>query len=244
MVLRIASLFALGALLSAAYCVPADQCNRRTTGLQQLTVNQLQTKQPTQTLPANNNVTLQYIALGVGIQNYSCASTSATPESIGAIATLFDVTGYLQECGNPKTSKLSAQYLKAYNQEACQASQDLDDDSCQQGANFMDFDILGKHYFGKPNGAGVPFFDIHDKAFLSAQKTGSCVAPDSAYGGGKKGFGAVDWLFLPSDDSDRNQGLSEVYRINTAGGLPDPAGCAGGDATLSYKYVAEYWFFL
>ncbi|KAK5168154.1 uncharacterized protein LTR77_006722 [Saxophila tyrrhenica] len=244
MVLRIASLLALSALLTSAYCIPPDQqCNRRFKGLQQMTVNQLQSRQPTQALPANNNATLQYIGLGVGLQNYSCASTTSTPKSIGAIATLFDVTDYLRDCGNPKTSKLSRQYLKAYNREACQASQDLSDDSCQEAVNFMDFDVLGKHYFGKPNGAGVPFFDIYDQAFLSAQKIGDVTAPESAYDGGKNGFGAVDWLFLPEDGSNRSQGLSEVYRIHTAGGAPDPQGCSSGDAVLSYKYAAEYWFY-
>ena len=240
---NISSVLAFGALLSTAYCLPADGCNNAA-NRQSLSTSQLQAKQPTQSLPANTNVTLQFVGLGVGIQNYSCSSTSAVPKSIGAIATLFDATGYLQDCGNPKTSKLSTRYLKAYNRQHCQASQNLDDDSCQEEINILDLPLLGHHYFGSVNGAGVPFFDIYSGDFLSAQKTGDIPAPPDAFDGGANGHGAIDWLFLPSDGSSRTSGLSEVYRINTAGGNADPAGCSSGDAVISYKYSAEYWFYL
>lgn len=244
MVSHLACILAFGSLLSSALCVPADMCSRTARGASQLSTEELQAKQPTQSLPATNNVTLQYVALGVGIQNYSCASTTATPKSIGAIATFFDATEFLQECGDPKSSKLSARYLKGYLKQSCQASQDLDDSSCEDAVNFLHLPTLGNHYFGPVNGAGVPFFNIDSGDFLSAQKTGASPAPATAFDGGKHGFGAIDWLFLPSDGSDRTVGLSEVYRINTAGGNADPQGCASGDAVLSYKYVAEYWFYL
>lgn len=244
MVSHLACILAFGSLLSSALCIPADMCGRTSRGAQELTANQLQAKQPTQSLPANNNVTLQYVGLGIGIQNYSCASTTATPKSIGAIATLFDATEFLQQCGNPKSSKLSARYLKAYLKQDCQASQNLDDSSCQDAANLLHLPTLGNHYFGSVNGAGVPFFNIDNGDFLSAQKVGVSPAPATAFNGGKNAFGPVDWLFLPSDGSDRTVGLSEVYRINTAGGNADPQGCASGDAVLSYKYAAEYWFYL
>lgn len=241
----ISTLLATGALLSTANSYPTDDCSRTAKGQQQLTVSQLQARQPTQALPANTNATLQYVGLGIGIQNYTCASTTATPKNIGAIATLFDVTSYLQDCANPKSSKLPARYLKKYLQQPCQASQNVDDQSCQEGANFLGLPGLGHHYFGSVNGAGVPFFDItYEGTFLSGQKTGDVPAPAGAFDGGKNGHGAVDWLFLPSDGSDRTVGLSEVYRINTAGGNADPAGCSSGDAVLSYKYAAEYWFYL
>jgi hypothetical protein len=208
-----------------------------------LTVQQLQVNQPTNGLVSNSNVTLEFAGLGVGVQNYSCASTSSAPKSIGAIATLFDVTKSLQKTGDV-SSDLSTQYLKAYEKKACIAdATDISDNSCEESINALNFDVLGKHYFASINGAGVPSFDIYKGDFLSAQKIGDVLAPADAYDG-QNGAGAVDWLFLPNDGSGRSVGLSEVYRINTAGGVPDSTQCSTGVAQFSVKYAAEYWFFL
>ncbi|PNP57306.1 hypothetical protein FNYG_15251 [Fusarium nygamai] len=44
-------------------------------------------------LPAPpQDVTLKHIAIGFGIQNYSCASAGADPAAVGALAVLYDVT--------------------------------------------------------------------------------------------------------------------------------------------------------
>ena len=238
------SFLTFAATLSSAYCIPAPGGWRRPPPHHELTVQQLQQRQPTASLVSNSNVTLQYVGLGVGIQNYSCSSTTATPQAIGAIATLFDITEFLQVTKDT-SSTLSNKYLKMYQKQSCQANPtDLSDNSCEESINALHFSELGKHYFASINGAGVPSFDIYGQAFLSAQKVGDISAPDNAYGGGRQGFGAVDWLFLPSDGSSRSSGLSEVYRINTAGGNPDPNGCQSGESVLTYKYAAEYWFYL
>jgi hypothetical protein len=162
--------------------------------------------------------------------------------SIGAIATLYDATAYLAGCNDPTLSTLSGDYLDAYNKLKCQASTNLDD-TCQLKSNIDNLPLLGHHFFINVNGAGVPFFNIYNnRGSLSAQKTGDVPAPAGSPDGGS-GFGAVDWLFLPSDGSSRSSVLTEGYRINTAGGNPDPSGCASGEKVLSFKYAAEYWFF-
>ncbi|KAK3707847.1 hypothetical protein LTR37_011849 [Vermiconidia calcicola] len=230
----------ISSLCSSAYCAPAPPSYSET---RQLSVQRLQTNQPTLSLPSNSNVTLQYVGLGVGVQNYSCET--GAPVSIGAIATLFDITEYLQQKGSSSRSRISKHYLKAYERQTCQASQNLDDSTCETSINYQNFAMLGHHYFTPVGDAAAPIFEIYDdQKLLSAQKVGAVPAPAKAYDG-KEGFGAIDWLFLPSDGSQRTIGLSEVYRIHTAGGSPDPEGCAGvpAETVLSYKYVAQYWFY-
>lgn len=240
-------LFATVAIVSTANCLPPPYGYVNSSKPQVLTIQQLQAAQPTDGLVSNSNVTLQYVGLGVGVQNYTCANTSAAPTNVGAIATLFDITKYLQAQKTPADSQsLPGAYLDAYDEEtSCtQDASDLSDNSCEEAINSHHFAILGKHYFASINGKNVPTFDIYTKgAFLSAQKIGDVPAPAGSPQGNTS-EPAVDWLFLPSDGTSRTHGLSEVYRINTAGGNADPSKCAEGIETFSVKYAAEYWFYL
>ena len=250
------SILIAGSVLSSALAAPASKYPPppggppgappgpppKPTGSSGLSLEDLQTQQPTNSLVSNSNVTLQFVGLGVGVQNYSCASTTATPKSIGAIATLFDVTATLEK-NSDLTSNLSTKYLQNYENAACTIdSTNLADDSCQQSINRLNLPLLGKHFFASINGAGVPSFDIYSGDFLSAQKVGDVKAPAGAYAG-QNGVGAVDWLFLPQDGSGRSVGLTEGYRINTAGGSPESTQCSTGVSQFSVKYAAEYWFY-
>lgn len=208
---------------------------------ERITMKDLQGQQALRGLPSNHNVTLQYVGLGMGIQNYSCEDTAATPQSIGAIASVFDITDYLLQGGN--ATEIGVGYLKAYSRLSCQASQNLDNNKCQLKANYKFFDHLGHHWFSDIHGQGVPSFSIPGRGFLSAQKVGDVPAPKNAFPGLRPGTGAVDWLFLPSDGSSRTIALSEVYRINTAGGKPDPSACTGGMRVVTVKYTAIYWYY-
>jgi hypothetical protein len=245
------SILIAGSLLSSALAAPAQKHPppppppppkpHKGNGSSGLSLQDLQTQQPTNSLVSNSNVTLQFVGLGVGVQNYSCASTTAAPKSIGAIATLFDVTATLQK-NSDLTSALSTKYLQNYEKVACTASTNLDDNSCEESINTLNLPLLGKHFFASINGAGVPSFDIYNGDFLSAQKIGDVPAPAGAYAG-QNGVGAVDWLFLPQDGSGQSVGLTEVYRINTAGGSPSPTQCSTGVSQFSVKYAAEYWLY-
>ena len=249
----LSSLLTITTLLSSAYSLPAPGRPGSGSGPnkrpqppthQQLSIQQLQVQQPTLTgLASNTNATLQYVGLGVGVQNYTCASTTATPKSVGAIATLFDVTEFLQGTTD-LSSNISAVYLKAYEGQSCKPNPaDLSDHSCEENVNRLNFDVLGEHFFANVNGAGVASFDIYSQSFLSAVKAGDVKAPSNAYDGSNDA-GAVDWLFLPSDGSSRTFGTSEGYRINTAGGTPTSDQCSDGKSAFSVKYAAEYWFYL
>ena len=133
----------------------------------------LQSEQPTNGLPSNSNVTLQFVGLGVGVQNYSCASATSEPVSVGAVATLFDVTSQLKK-RNDSSADLSNQYLRHYKTKACTPNTaDLSDDSCQESINTLRLPLLGVHYFENIDEVIVPSFNLpKDDDFLSAQKVG------------------------------------------------------------------------
>ena len=98
--------------------------------------------------------------------------------------------------------------------------------------------VLGHHYF---NSAGQPTFDLGSTGFLTAKKTGDIPAPANACPGqGDQGYGAVDWLNLVN--AGGSVGLSEVYRVETAGGKQQPA-CNGFVGNIEVQYAALYWFY-
>lgn len=100
----------------------------------------------------------------------------------------------------------------------------------------MTFPVIGHHYF---TAAGVPTFDLNTRSkILFSKKVASIPAPASA-NVGPDGTGAVPWLKLV--DAGSSVGLSEVYRIVTAGGKA-PATCADTNP-ISVQYAAEYWFY-
>ncbi|KAM0339373.1 hypothetical protein ACHAPU_010938 [Fusarium lateritium] len=194
-------------------------------------------------------VTLKHIALGYGIQNYSCADVGASPVATGALAVLYDVTHLYP---GQSRSSLSADKWAALttdvgnsgkvplnlNENGVGASltnpfpkkQSLRVDSINSKVPY-----LGHHFF---NAAGVPTFDL-DKAgqLLIAKKIDGIKAPASA-SAGPEGTGAVDWLYL--GDAGGSKGASYVYRVLTAGGVSHGCKAKGTDST---SYATLYWFY-
>lgn len=172
--------------------------------------------------------TLKYIALGVGTQNYTCATStsSSIPVAIGAVATLSNIRTLVQV--NP-ASVPSIPVLALKTAELT-------------GTNAQNLPTLGKHFF---NAAGKPTFDLtggSPPARLTAKKVAAVPAPAGSYAGAQN-EGAVPWLYL----TDSGQGLSfggitDVYRVETAGGAA-PANCAGMAGAFEVQYAAEYWFY-
>ena len=180
------------------------------------------------TLPVlSNAVNLRVIALGVGTQNYTCSSTpnvsTAAPVSVGARANLYDVTQLFTD---------SPQLIGNETQTALLAN---------SGGNNQ---LIGQHFFTYVGSTLTPTFDLdgHSPAyFLSSVKANTESAPMMAYAG-MDNEGAVPWLFLNSDSSGLSQGVSEVYRVETAGGM-QPSTCADKTGDFQVPYSAEYWFY-
>jgi hypothetical protein len=99
---------------------------------------------------------------------------------------------------------------------------------------------LGHHYF---DAAGTPVFDLSTpstKIILFAARNRNVKAPISA-DKGPAGTGAVDWLFLTDKGgSYTSVGLSQVYRVVTAGGVGPICSRSGIEAV---DYATEYWFY-
>lgn len=234
MVAMLASMLAVSGLISSTTAFPTWWAGRS---------QNLAAQQPTEEgLPSNNNATFKYVALGLGVQNYTCASTSATPVAAGALATLFDATNAYAKF--PALIDHSTEpYLKIYEKQSCSkfGNPNVADDSCEQKANFARLPVIGHHYFANINGKGVPSFDVqHD--YLSCAKYGDVKAPSDAYAGSNNA-GAVDWLFLADDTNGRTHGLKEVYRVETVGGVPAAGACSSGAKSIGVKYAAQYWFY-
>jgi hypothetical protein len=94
--------------------------------------------------------------------------------------------------------------------------------------------LSGHHYFLDKT---TPFFDLdttaHSWGTAACTKTNASAAPDPTKD--------VPWLMLTVKSADGCT-LSEIYRVNTAGGVA-PANCEGQSATIEVDYAAEYWMF-
>lgn len=179
---------------------------------------------PASSLPQPaSGLTLKYIALGLGTQNYTCASSTAdtTPFAVGATATLYDATGSMSV---PVAGKIAQDSL------TCSADH-LNSD--------MGLPRLGTHFF---SAAGVPSFNLSAVGlFLSSKKVATAAPPTDACAGRDSGV-AVAWLNLLDRDDGVSHGLSAVYRVKTTGGSA-PATCEGMSALVERDYAAEYWFY-
>ncbi|KAF4950795.1 hypothetical protein FSARC_13092 [Fusarium sarcochroum] len=194
------------------------------------------------------DLALSHIALGFGIQNYSCADAGATPAATGALAVLYDAT-YLYP-GQDRSS-LTAEKWASLPSDTLNTGKVPLNRNENGGASLTNpfskkqsfkveglrksIPYLGHHFF---NAAGVPTFDL-DKAnqLLVAKKIDGIKAPASAPAG-PEGTGAVDWLYL--GDAGGSQGVSTVYRVLTAGGVSHGCKSKGTDST---SYTAFYWFY-
>ncbi|KAI5195870.1 hypothetical protein E4T39_08026 [Aureobasidium subglaciale] len=151
---------------------------------------------PLNGLPAPDTLSLKYITLGVGTQNYSCSAAGAVPTAIGAVADLYDASLLMSPS---KASLIPSFAAVAYSTKT-----------------WFDLPTLGHHWF---SAAGVPTFDTESRGFLSAKKVAGVAAPKGCIGS------SIDWLYLQDDGRGVSKNVQAVYRVETAGGNP-PATCS------------------
>ncbi|KAL7901590.1 hypothetical protein HDV63DRAFT_377250 [Trichoderma sp. SZMC 28014] len=209
-------------------------------------------------LPAvPDNLELKVIALGLGIQNYTCASVGATAVSTGALAMFYDISLLYPESGpNALTIEQFNQLpefavnhhdipLHFNDSYAGRVSSEGPGASLKRPftraapldlGEFGSIPFLGHHFF---NSDGAPTFILQRGSvnFVAANKT-SVPAPGSA-DPGPDGTGAVAWLALNANANSR--GASLVYRVETAGGNSHSCAQAAGQDSTSYS--AQYWFY-
>ncbi|OJJ96544.1 hypothetical protein ASPACDRAFT_1859222 [Aspergillus aculeatus ATCC 16872] len=187
--------------------------------------------------PPSAHLSLKFIALGRGTQNYTCPTTSkdntsrnasATPIATGAVATLYDISCL---AATPKSHALRFLHaLPGFTRSIPQEVLAFYAVMLSQSA------IIGEHYFSSSQSsssttsttaaAAMPVFDLRPATFgkqggryesnwVKAKKVESVNAPGS-------GGDDVPWLKMVGVEGS---GIKEIYRVHTAGGM-SPATCA------------------
>ncbi|KAG6249655.1 hypothetical protein E4U23_002000 [Claviceps purpurea] len=204
---------------------------------------------------------LLHIALGFGIQNYTCSHISASPSSTGALAMLYDITalypGQTHESlprkedwdGLPRRAIWSHRVPLNLNY----SSTDGRVEPTSPGASLTEpfpadeplriwgvkkpIPFLGHHLF---TAAGTADFVLRGGEMnVLCDKLAAVDAPVDA-DRGPQGTGAVAWLQLGAKPGSVG-GVKYVYRVLTSGGASHGCGkAAGQDSTV---YTAMYWFF-
>ncbi|KAF8315822.1 hypothetical protein DL93DRAFT_2227112 [Clavulina sp. PMI_390] len=155
------------------------------------------------------------VALGVGVQNYTCGSTG-TWTSIGAVANLFDIS-----CA------VNTPLMNVSNAAATTLLKTL---ATKESPIVQHFFVTAPN-----NGTGVDpeFKQIKTGASSVLSKTASITSP--------QGSANVAWLQLTNIVGTL---ATSVYRVDTQLGQP-PATCTPGTDTnvLSVDYSAKYWFY-
>ncbi|KAH7358179.1 hypothetical protein B0T11DRAFT_100650 [Plectosphaerella cucumerina] len=203
-------------------------------------------------LPAPEGLNLKYIALGHGIQNYSCIAGQEA-KATGALAVLYDATALYP--GQGPSSLPTVDHFDALTTTVLWAGRlPLKSDGATQfgadrAAPFppaapleipgLTLPFLGHHIFDA--GTVPTFFTGEDEAeaelLIKAKLLQKVSAPQGA-DPGPVGTGAVAWLQL--GDAGNSRGLSTVYRVVTAGGTAQP--CVD-DAPQSVPYTTYYWLY-
>lgn len=172
------------------------------------------------------NLTLVAVAIGRGIQNYTCAAANSTGVAIGAIATLYDATPVAM-ADEATLNTLPA--LAVF--EALPAA------GAPLTVSGHTFPRIGNHFFDI---AGTPTFELTAlNKVLFGLKADSVTAPTGS-SEGPDGTAAVAWLYLTAHTGYTSVGLTEAYRVETAGGSATACTEAG---VISVQYSAQYWFY-
>jgi hypothetical protein len=172
-------------------------------------------------------MSIKHVTIGHGIQNFTCASVNATPVAIGALANLYDATTL---AFSNETALATAPSAAAFLPLVLSSNNSL------SIPGLGTFPHIGQHFFTP---ALVPTFVFPDLGEMLSGKTLATInAPDGS-NPGPSGTGATTWLDL--GDKGGSMGLSGVYRVLTAGGLPSKT-CQGQNGSFSIPYAATYWF--
>ncbi|KAH3938656.1 hypothetical protein HBH98_242930 [Parastagonospora nodorum] len=203
-------------------------------------LNRLAKLMPQSALAAPNGQ-LKYVVLGLGTQNYTCASGIAhdAPSAAGAVATLYDI--------GSKLSKDSTAKLKISTISGLILSLSTHTKAVNAALELLGYStVIGHHFFQSRDDISAPIFalDLLSEGpypIADVLKIDAVDAPELAYPG-PLGEGAVPWLYLRDIHNSSRGGINTVYRVETAGGKA-PETCANQDAAFTRPYAAQYWIF-
>jgi hypothetical protein len=179
------------------------------------------------TIAFDKAIPVQFVALGVGFQNYTC-SAAGTYASAGAVATLYDVSCLVK---TPFFKTLPDLAMKLGG--AAQRSKISSEVGKALGATPLS---LGEHHFAlKDDGVSIaPVFDYTKSqgksTFVVAAKAAGIPSPGGAAN--------VDWLKLTKVGGNIGD---VVLRLDTRAGQPPAGACTPGSAIVTSPYAAIYW---
>jgi len=169
-----------------------------------------------------------YTVLGLGVQNYTCSSTTGLYTSIGARAALYDISC---EYGSPNFDTIAADAYAQLPNDISQLLQELD--------NPPTAGLLGSYYYVTTESGISPKWDFTSvsqtndpNAFVIASEVGDIPAPT----GSPQDIDWVQWTNIQGDFA------RTIFGVETKGGQP-PAYCPAGSPDISVKYTAQYWLF-
>ncbi|KZM19016.1 uncharacterized protein EKO05_0010344 [Ascochyta rabiei] len=229
-----ATVSALALLASSVHALPAQQTQAYAPAGN---LDKLAKLMPKSALPGPDGLRLKYVLLGVGTQNYTCATgdENAAPGTTGATANLYDIGTRLNNDPFAKWTIPSISPLAlSLSSQPTRFTQNL------QSLGFEH--LVGHHFFS----GAAPVFAL-DQLSLSPYpltvlgKLNETDAPTSSCPG-TNAEGAIKWLLLKDTKGLSQGGINTVYRIETAGGNK-PATCKGRKAAFEVKYSAQYWIF-
>ncbi|KAE9378119.1 hypothetical protein N431DRAFT_500819 [Stipitochalara longipes BDJ] len=173
------------------------------------------------------NLTLQVVAIGRGIQNYTCSAIGAVPVQLGAIATLYDAT-----------SLAWTNLALLHTIPSIVVTKPLPPGYMAQSGQH--FDVIGNHFF---DSASTPTFILSEASPPRAGFMAKTLGVNAPVGASKgpAGTGAVAWLDLNNKPGYVQKNITQVYRVETAGGNNFPNCTSVGVQTV--QYAAEYWFY-
>ncbi|CAE6462507.1 unnamed protein product [Rhizoctonia solani] len=173
----------------------------------------------------------EYIALGIGTQNYTCTK-AGNYTSAGAVAALIDISCLYES--DPKLFENVQDY--AYNLFPMYGNSMPTWHKIEAIIGHYPH-ILGDHYFIPKDGAIAPKFDFrssqkeNDNAFTVDKKVGGIPSPEGSHN--------VDWLHLENTAGSLSK---YTFRVDTQGGQP-PKSCHKEGHTITVPYATKYWYF-
>jgi hypothetical protein len=197
---------------------------------------------------------IEFILIGHGIQNYTCAAVGGEAKATGALAVLYDATSLHPGFGDGAVDIESFDAITSTALHSLPVPLNLIDGAVNRVAGSRGADgtnpfpepaplvldgydsipFAGHHIF---TSAGTPQFIVDAGINFLGKKADGIPAPSGATPG-PEGTGTVDWLQL--SDAGGSVGARFVYRVVTAGGKPHTCDIVGDD---SVSYTAQYWFF-
>ncbi|KAJ7859257.1 hypothetical protein B0H13DRAFT_1640129 [Mycena leptocephala] len=219
------ALLSVAAFVSAAPGPSGPTANCDTsTAVMDLPVGQTQLVSPT-TPPL-------FILLAVGIQNYTCSST--TFDSIGGVASLFDIS-----CLQDHRSDFSTIQQRAFDRWAVEGpdvpASSIGPDIKAPTLDGVSHLLRPQFYFATTSGPEWDFTSVtgNPNDFVIGTRVGSIPDPT-----GDPAFN-IDWLAL---NAVEGQLASQIFRVDTVGGQP-PASCVAGDPDIQVKFTSKYYLF-